>query len=360
MTDADIRYGVVGTGMMGLEHLRNLAALPGATVTAVADTDAGSRARAVEFLGEDAVACFSDHRQLLDSGLCDAVVIATPNMTHAEVLMDTLGTDHHVLVEKPLCTTVADCRRVVDAARGHEKVVWVGLEYRYMPAVARLVEEVRNGAVGRLRMLALREHRYPFLTKVGDWNRFNRNTGGTLVEKCCHFFDLMRLVVGSDPVRVMASGGQDVNHLDEDYGGERPDILDNAYVVVDFEGGARSVLDLCMFADATRHQEELAAVGDAGKVEAFMPDDLLRIGRRGRHWIGAVDEQVVEDARVAHEGFHHGSSYIEHLGFRDAIRHGRPPEVTLDDGLWSVAMGVAAHRSIEEGRAVRMDEVLGG
>jgi myo-inositol 2-dehydrogenase / D-chiro-inositol 1-dehydrogenase len=57
-------------------------------------------------------------------------------------------------------------------------------------------------------MLTIREHRFPFLEKVGDWNRFNRNTGGTLVEKCCHFFDLMRLILRDDPVRVMASGGQ--------------------------------------------------------------------------------------------------------------------------------------------------------
>ncbi|MEZ5177594.1 MAG: Gfo/Idh/MocA family oxidoreductase [Acidimicrobiales bacterium] len=64
---------------------------------------------------------------------------------------------------------------------------------------------------------------FPFLAKVGDWNRFNRNTGGTLVEKCCHFFDLMNQVVDDTPVRVLASGAQDVNHLDEAYDGEVPD-----------------------------------------------------------------------------------------------------------------------------------------
>jgi predicted dehydrogenase len=55
---------------------------------------------------------------------------------------------------------------------------------------------------------------------VGNWNRFNKNTGGTLVEKCCHFFDLMTLIIGSKPTRVMASGGQSVNHLDEEYDGQ--------------------------------------------------------------------------------------------------------------------------------------------
>ncbi len=98
-------------------------------------------------------------------------------------------------------------------------------------------------------MLTIREHRFPFLHKVGDWNRFNRYTGGTLVEKCCHFFDLMRLVMGSEPVRVMASAGQAVNHRPRAYGGEVPDIWDHGYVIVDFESGARAMLELCMFAE---------------------------------------------------------------------------------------------------------------
>lgn len=57
---------------------------------------------------------FSGHKQMLDSGLCDVLVVSTPNMTHYEILMDILNypKPHHVLVEKPLCTTVADCRRV--------------------------------------------------------------------------------------------------------------------------------------------------------------------------------------------------------------------------------------------------------
>ena len=137
--------------------------------------------------------------ELVRKGEADAVVIATPNFTHYEVLCAALAAGKHVLVEKPLCTDVDDCRRVVDLAERHRGLLWVGMEYRYMRPVARLVEEVHGGAVGRLRMLAIREHRFPFLRKVGDWNRFNRYTGGTLVEKCCHFFDLMNLIARQRP-----------------------------------------------------------------------------------------------------------------------------------------------------------------
>ena len=111
-----------------------------------------------------------------------------------------------------------------------------------MPPVARLAQEVHEQiSTGAVTLLSIREHRFPFLVKVGDWNRFNRYTGGTLVEKCCHFFDLMNLIAQSPPERVMASGAQDVNHLDEFYDGERSDILDNAYVIVEFANSMRAI-----------------------------------------------------------------------------------------------------------------------
>lgn len=357
MVDA-LRYGIVGCGLMGQEHLRNLLALDGATVTAVADPHPPSLEQVAWQTGDLRVAAFADHRELLASGLCDAVIVATPNMTHADVLVDVLAAGLHVLVEKPLCTTVADCRRVAEAAAGHQGVVWVGLEYRYLPPVARLAALVAGGTVGEVRMVSVREHRHPFLPKVGDWNRFNRNTGGTLVEKCCHFFDLMRLLAGSEPLRVAATGAQDVNHLDERYAGEVPDILDNAFVIVDFDHGRRGALDLCMFAEGSRHEQEVVVVGDAGKAEAFLPSGVVRTGRRADGPAG-VQEEVAADARVRHVGFHHGASYLEHLDFQSAVRRGAPARVSLHDGLMSVAMGVAAQTALSEHRVVALEEVLG-
>src|SRR6476646_5609873 len=77
---SDLRYGIVGAGMMGLEHFRNLQALPGAIVTAVADPHPESRERARLTAAEDRLACFATHDELLESGLVDAVVVASPNM----------------------------------------------------------------------------------------------------------------------------------------------------------------------------------------------------------------------------------------------------------------------------------------
>ncbi|GMY29986.1 rhizopine catabolism protein moca [Fagus crenata] len=361
-----VNYGIIGVGMMGREHLINLYHLrpEGVAVVAIADPHVPSQNLTLQlaqsFNWQPKV--FSGHRELLDSGLCDVLVVSTPNMTHYEILMDIINhpKPHHVLVEKPLCTTVVHCKEVVNAARKrHDMLVQVGLEYRYMPPVAKLIEIVKGGNLGRVKMVAIREHRFPFLVKVNNWNRFNVNTGGTLVEKCCHFFDLMKLFAGANPVRVMASGAIDLNHKDEKYDGKVPDIIDNAYVIVEFDNGSRGMLDLCMFAEGSKNEQEISVVGDIGKGEAFVPESVVRFGTRvaGRD---GVQTLKAEDDRIKYDGLHHGSSYLEHLNFLSAIRAkgDKAPAVGLQDGLISVAIGVAAQLSIEKGRFVMIKEVI--
>lgn len=359
----ELRYGVIGTGMMGCEHIRNINAQPGARVVAISDPVEASRAWGID-AADGPVEVYEDHAAMLAAERLDAVVVASPNHTHHDVLDAVWEHGTNVLIEKPLCTTVPDCLDVVARAADHPGVVWMGLEYRYMPPVRLFLDSLADGAAGRVRMLTIREHRFPFLEKVGDWNRFSRNTGGTLVEKCCHFFDLMNLALGERPVRVLASGAQDVNHLDERYDGETPDILDNAFVVVDYPSGARALLDLCMFAEGSRWEQELTAVGDAGKVEVHLPNFMeghrgrvaeIVVGSRAGDW-PVTEQPVDDDPRVRYTGAHHGASYLELVDFSTAIRQGTAPGVTLQDGLWSVAMGAAAHRSIDEGRPVELAE----
>ena len=361
----EIRYGFIGVGMMGQEHLRNVEALPGAAVVAMADPHGPSLSAAADTVSGP-LAAYTDAAEMLRRESLDAIVVSSPNHTHRQVLEPLWGTGLHLMVEKPLCTTVADCVAVRDAAAAHDGLVWVGLEYRYMPPVQRFLAETRAESTGRVQMVSIREHRFPFLTKVGDWNRFSANTGGTLVEKCCHFFDLMRQALpDARPVRVMASGGQDVNHLDELYDAGVPDILDNAFVIVDFDDGRRALLDLSMFAEGSAYEQELVAVGDRGKVEVRLPGFMevargrpaqLVIGSRGPEWPVTVTE-LGDDDRVRHTGAHHGASYLEHVDFAAAIRSGGDAAVTVDDGLWSVAMGAAAHRSIDERRPVDLSEM---
>ena len=87
---------------------------------------------------------FSNYKDLLASDLVDAVIIATPNHTHVTVLKDAIATDLHIFIEKPLCTTVEDCADVIEWSKDRKKLVWMGLEYRYMPPVAELINIVKR------------------------------------------------------------------------------------------------------------------------------------------------------------------------------------------------------------------------
>lgn len=369
-----LRYGIIGCGSMGREHIENLQAMGGVEVVALADPHAPSREAALACCRGAKPQVFEHHGELLHSGFCDAVVIATPNFTHVEMLRDALALPGlHVLVEKPLVTRIEDGVELMRRAEGRSGIVWVAQEYRYMPPVAEMIRIAHEGGVGRMHQVAIREHREPFYPKVDDWNRFSANTGGTLVEKCCHYFNLMDLILGEQPLRVFASGGQRVNHLDERYAGpdgpRTPDILDSAFVIVEYPSGARASLDLCMFAEGSTDNEHLVVVGDEGKLEALLPSLTLRHSRRedwGRRnaWgqpsgTGkGVNVRRVWDTRIKYAGAHFGASYIEHQHFAAAIRGGRPADIPLEEGLRAVATGLAAHKSIDEGRVVALNEVL--
>ena len=370
-----IRYGLIGCGSMGREHIENIKALERSEVVALADPDAGSRNAALALLDGTAKApqVFETYADLLQADICDAIIISTPNFTHAQVMRDAIPTRAHLLIEKPLCTRIEDCADLIARAKGREGIVWVAQEYRYMPPVAEMIRLAHDGKVGKLHQVAIREHREPFYPKVGDWNRFNVNTGGTLVEKCCHYFNLMELILQEQAVRVFASGGQRVNHLQERYDGPngqtQPDILDSAYVIVEYASGARAMLDLCMFAENSTDNEHIVIVGDEGKLESLIPSLVLRHSRRedwGQRKVWGepsgsgrgVSTRRVWDTNIRYPGQHFGASYIEHQRFAHAIRNGLPPEVTLEEGMRSVAVGLAAHRSIATGLPVLLSEVL--
>lgn len=341
--------------MMGREHMQNLAIVDGAQLIAIADPDAGSRKMAQDLamnLGQDIV-CFSNIDDLFAAFNPDAVIIASPNFTHFDVVQQVMTHETSILLEKPMCTVVDDAQKLCALVDDYAPLFWVGLEYRYMPPVASFAQRVQSGETGPVNMLSIREHRFPFLTKVDDWNRFNRNSGGTFVEKCCHFFDLMRYILDDEPLRIYASGAQDVNHLDEIYNGEASDILDNGYVIVDFANGARAVLDLCMFAEGSEQQEEIYALGKLGKLEVKIPEAKIIWSPRDKS--GTIIEAIETRADALSAGDHHGATYFQLSDFHHALVNGLPPKVSALDGLRSVQMGVAAHRSIDTGLPVQLD-----
>lgn len=351
---------------MGREHIRNIQLLGETDVAAIFEPDKEMRAEAAA-LAPDAI--FTESlADLLAIETLDALVIVSPNYHHADQLRQiAAAVSLPILVEKPLYTDPADARAMQAFKTSYPAPIWVAMEYRYMPPIAALIDEAA-AVTGGVQMLSITEHRFPFLEKVNDWNRFNRNSGGTFVEKCCHFFDLMRHILDAEPVHITASAGQAHNHLDELYAGETPDIWDHGYVLIDFDGGQRAMLELCMFAEGSKFQEQVTAIGPNGKISCQVPGP-------GRFWAGPGDaprpELIISprdksgiktrycdvpDALMA-AGDHNGSTFYQHQRFLQMIVEGGMPDVSIDDGVRAVKIGQAAQMAAAEKRIVAFSEL---
>lgn len=359
-----LKYGLIGCGMIAQEHLENIKVIGGVDVIAIADPVEEMSRMACDILPNNPKV-FTDYRDMLSSVSCDAFIIATPNHTHHEILKNVLYTNTPILVEKPLCINLEQCRDIIALEAKLKVPVWVAMEYRFMPPVAKIISMCEQDQVGTPIMVFIREHRFPFLQKVGDWNRFSCNTGGTMVEKCCHYWDLMRLFFKSNPIRVYSSGGIDVNHLDESYNGQTPDIIDNSYTIVEFENNKRGMLDLCMFSETVPWQEEINVTGPNGRADAYVPaswqfkgendnqTSLVQLSRRGDFNI--QKEKINLSDEILRAGSHYGATFYQQEQFAGMVHSGSDvPHVSLEDGYWSVAVGVAAENSIKSGTSQKI------
>ena len=360
-----LKYGLIGCGMMGQEHLRNLALLPDVQIAALYEPDDHQANLALQLAPRARRA--SSIQDLFTHDTLDALVIASPNHLHMGQLKEIAA--HRtlpILCEKPLFTEPGDEAEAVAFQRQYDAPVWVAMEYRYMPPITAFIERA-DSVTGGIKMLTLQEHRYPFLSKVGAWNRFNVNSGGTFVEKCCHFFDLMRLILDSEPVRVTASAGQFVNHLDERHDGKAPDIWDGGYALFDFANGARAMLELCMFADGSKWNEEIHAIGARGKIacripgpQRFWPDALgpspqPELSVYPRSPKQPMTQTIALDPSLIAAGDHHGSTFFQHQKFLKLVKTGGLPDVSLEDGRKAVKMGLMAQESAQTHQVIAFD-----
>ena len=140
-----LNYGIIGTGMMGCEHIRNLKKIPDVKIVAIADPDERSRKWAEDTCGDAfKLKLYEDYRELLMQEDIDVVVVASPNFTHIEIMRELFKTDKHVLLEKPMCTNLLDAMEVLEKSKEHKGVVWVGLEYRFMSPIQSLINHMNE------------------------------------------------------------------------------------------------------------------------------------------------------------------------------------------------------------------------
>lgn len=360
------RFNVIGTGVNGQEHITVTMLEGRATVHGVYDPNPSSvegAKRAKARFSDEPLTVYDSLGAACTDPAADALIICTPNFTHLEVLKTAVQSGKSILLEKPMATNLRDAREIWEIAKAYPKPLQVGLQYRYKPIYAEALHEAKvRRSLGDLKTITILEHREPFLDKVRQWNKFSKLSGGTLVEKCCHYFDLFNLFAGSRPVSVYASGSQAVNFRDFEYGGEKSDILDNAFVIVEYANGVRANFNLCMFAPMV--YEEVVLCGDEGRLKASEGFN----SQAHSEWKSYLEVICGPDKTsrtmtpsypfFIEETGHNGGTYYEHVRFIDALEGNPGDAATAEEGFWSVVVGVAAEESVKRGTKVMVRELL--
>jgi predicted dehydrogenase len=361
------KFNIIGVGMNGQEHIR-VSMLEGrADINGVYDPNPGSvelaKRNYAHFNPQGALKTYDTLESACNDPAVDGLIIATPNYTHIDVAKTAIKSGKPILLEKPMATTLQDAYAITQLAKSYSALFQVGLQYRYKPIYVEAAHEAFDRrSLGDVKTITILEHRLPFLDKVNQWNKFSKFSGGTLVEKCCHYFDLFNYFAQSKPTAVFATGSQAVNYKSFEYAGEKSDILDNAFVNVVYENGVRANFNLCMFVPMT--YEELVICGDEGRLKAYENEDYLNI-QRPSSYLEVLCEPD-RPSRISHPSYpkfieqtgHHGGSFLEHAAFIDGIEGKKTQAATVVEGFWSVVIGIAAEQSVKRGALVNVDELL--
>lgn len=361
------KFNVVGTGSMGQEHIKTTLMEGRATIHGVFDPHMPSAEAAQKVAEEHSpgiqLKIYDSLYECCHDPAIDGIIIATPNFSHIEILAEAVPSGKHLLLEKPVATTVSDAYKSMQLAQNHEGVFQVGLQYRYKPGYSEAIHEViERETIGNVKTLNMVEHRMPFLDKVNQWNKFTKYSGDTMVEKCCHYFDLLNKFADSKPKTVYAVGSKAVNFTDFERDGEESDILDNGMVIVTYENGVTASFQLCMF--APMFYEELVICGDEGRLKTWENHDFLPTNAPTTgleiHTVDHRPSKVMTPMypSVIQGSGHHGATYVEHVKFIDQIDGIDVNPATAEEGFWAIVVGAAAQESIYTGKIVDVDEYL--
>lgn len=364
---ARYKFNVIGAGMIAQEHMRVTMLEGRATIHGIYDRSQHSVNQAKKMFGElypnIELKVYDDLESACNDPEVDGLIICTPNYSHIEIVKEAIKSKKHILMEKPMVTTLEDAYEMKKIAESYEAVFQIGLQYRYKAIYTEARKEVlERKAIGDVKTISIVEHRIPFLDKIDQWNKFSKYSGGTLVEKCCHYFDLFNLFAQSKPKYVYAVGGQDVNFIDFEYKGEKSDILDNAIVTVVYENGIKCNFNLCMF--APMFYEEITICGNEGRIRAYENENYLPEEGNLTHF-----EMTCADYRPSvistpcypktiQTSGHMGGTYFEHKRFIDNIDGKETDTATIEEGFWAVIVGIAAEKSAKTGKIVYIDELL--
>ncbi len=264
-----VRWAVVGLGTIGVDHAERIRRTPRSRLTAVCSRDPAKRAIA-ERLG---CAFVSDWRELMRSGLCDAVLIATPHYAHVPIALGAIETGVHALIEKPIAVTLAEAQRIAAAAHAHPEVrVGVMFQMRTEPVWRRMTELLRDrvlGEIQRVTWIVTDWFRPDAYYRAVPWRgTWEGEGGGVLVNQCPHQLDLWLYLFGP-PSRVSAFAGFGRRHAIE--------VEDEVVALLDYERGLSGV-----FVTSTGEapgERRLSVAGTGGLAVVEGTEIRLRLNR---------------------------------------------------------------------------------
>ncbi|MFF0739814.1 Gfo/Idh/MocA family protein [Streptomyces sp. NPDC004111] len=378
MTDqSDLRLGVLGYGLRG--SLARTAHRPGAgaRVTALADPDDRARALAAGDFPDAALA--ADHRKVTEDPAVDAVLVLTPDHTHADLACQALRAGKPVFVEKPLETSVEDCDTVLRTAYETGTRLYVGHNMRHMPVVRLMRDLIAAGTIGRVRTVWIRH----FVGYGGDWyfkdwHAERRHTHGLLLQKAAHDIDVLHWLAGGYARDVQAMGDlmvygdnphrrapgepktddwytKDGHWPPHTQRGLNPviDVEDVSLLNMRLDNGVLAAYQQCHF--TPDYWRNYTVVGDAGRLENFGdgPGGHVKVwnSRRSGH---RFDADEVHEIPAAEDGAGHGGAdpllIDEFLRF---ARHGGVTDTSPVAARMAVAAGCGATDSLRDGGTPR-------
>jgi predicted dehydrogenase len=398
-----LNIGIVGAGGRGIGAFgAMLAVRDDARVAALADVNTVRLEAAARGLPQP-VACYADAAQMAASERLDVVIVTSPDYCHAGHVISVLHAGvRHVLVDKPLATTVQDCQRIADAAREAGGHVAIGFNMRHLPVIRKIKEVIDDGLLGELMLIENQEFYDGGRTYMARWNRRREWSGGLWIHKGSHDFDIFNWWnAGGNPIRVAAFGGNNALRSDKLPFALRPDTpigphcRSCAYqnVCPDFAAPDRAEdlfsleaaqedgywKDLCIFlSDKDTHDNGIALVEYDNNVRAshsecfvcnFTDRRYTITGDRGTLLASLANPTQMEfrprwgpdqiiPVSDALDGGHGGADPLLLENFLNSVRGIAPAASGLRDGLRAVAIGQAAELAWREHRLVAIKELV--
>ena len=344
---AAVRFGLIGFGAWGKCHANAIAKTDGAELVAIAAKSPDTCTAAREAF--PAAAVTADYHELLARDDVDIVDVVLPSFLHHEVASAALAAGKHLLLEKPMCLNIADCDNLIRLAKENGCLLAVGHELRLSSLWSRVKDMIDEGFVGEPQYVLVELSRNPYRQGADGWRYDINRVGNWILEEPIHFFDFARwyLTSAGAPVSVYATA----NSRQPDH----PELQDNFSAILNFSGGAYAVVSqsLSMF----EHHQTVKVAGTQGSLWAGWSGALDRT-LHPTFFLKACNEDGVREIPIEKITGELFELEDEMAMLVRAARDGHPLRTTGEDGRWSVAMCLAAQRSVETGKPVNMTDVL--